>query len=134
MGQVASYMWAIEMWQSNPIFGAGLGAFIAAHMNEFKDPLTIHNTALWMLTEMGLVGFILFLSIPLAFLSHLWEQWKIELKKDDFALILIGITFTLFSQTHDMLYQGVFWLLLGILVTNTFIINDTLASRFKRVA
>lgn len=132
--RVASYMWAIKMWKSNPIFGAGLGAFIAAHMNDFKDPLTIHNTALWVLTEMGVVGFILFLAIPLAFLSHLWKQSKIELKKDDFALILIGITFTLFSQTHDMLYQRVFWFLLGMLVTNTFIMNDTLASRFKHVS
>ncbi len=51
-------MWAIEMWKSNPIFGAGLAAFIAAHMDDFKDPLTILNTALWVLTEIGLVGFL----------------------------------------------------------------------------
>ena len=131
--RVASYLWAFELWKSNPILGAGLGAFISSHMNDFKDPLTIHNSTLWILAEMGLVGFILFMKMPFAFASHLWKQWKIELKQADVALIHIGVVFALFSQTHDMLYQRVFWFLLGMLVTNRFVINDTLSSRFQNV-
>ena len=64
-----------KLFKSHPLFGAGLGAF----RNEMfvssttGIPLLIHSTALWLLAELGLFGFLIF-TIPAINIFRL--EWK----------------------------------------------------------
>ncbi|EPY00508.1 O-antigen ligase family protein [Magnetospirillum fulvum] len=52
---------ALELWSSTPIMGAGLGAFLLQQkMARVDEPSTIHTSALWLLVETGIVGFLIF--------------------------------------------------------------------------
>ncbi len=116
--RIASYQWAFDLWKEYPLFGAGLGAFISTHFDEFKTPLTIHNTFLWILVEMGVLGVLFFLPLPLTILAHIRKKWQAKLEWDDLALLLVLVAIVLFSMTHEILYQRVLWFILGILITN----------------
>ena len=127
--RVASYRLGFEMWLANPVFGAGMGAFISEYMNDFRVPLTIHNSGLWILAEMGLAGFVLFLSLPLAILAHIRKKYCRKFQWDDFALLLCLISAGVFSQAHDILYQRILWFMLGLLAANKICMSDTLSRR-----
>jgi hypothetical protein len=45
----------------HPVFGAGLGAFRNQMILTLDGlPLVIHSTAVWLLAELGIVGFLIF--------------------------------------------------------------------------
>src|SRR5581483_3719366 len=51
----------LKMFADHPIFGAGLGAFRNQLILASSGiPLLIHSTAIWLLAEMGIVGFLAF--------------------------------------------------------------------------
>jgi len=127
--RVASYKLGLEMWLENPVFGAGMGAFISKYMNDFRVPLTIHNSGLWILAEMGLAGLVLFLSLPLAILAHIRRKYCRNFQWDDFALLLCLVSTVVFSQGHDILYQRILWFMLGLLAANKICMSDTLSRR-----
>lgn len=113
-----SYVFGLAMWQDHPFMGAGLGAFLEAY-NDFKPkPLSIHNTALWILAEMGIIGFALFLALPLIILRHFVRNRDATLSAADFSLLAVLLSAALFSQTHEILYQRIFWFVLGMLTAN----------------
>lgn len=104
-----------QLWISNPFIGAGLGAFVRGELDANRDFITIHNSALWLLTELGVVGFAIFSGgFAIAFYrgwisarhGHPWAR----------ALVLLLIAFGLFQMPHDILYQRIFWLLFGVLL------------------
>lgn len=104
---------ALKMWWSAPITGVGLGVFIFDENKSFSYPLQIHNTFLWVLAEFGLVGAI----------SAAWGVWRFskfilakkvsQLEPIDRVFALIFISFMLFSQMHEILYQRILWLIIG---------------------
>ena len=76
-------------------------------------PLVIHSTAIWLLAETGLAGFLVFFfwawrtySTAFANRKTLWGL----------TLVLVLTVFAVISQAHDMLYQRAFWLMLGALL------------------
>ena len=101
-----------KLFLAHPIFGAGLGAYIANRIKEFGVPMVIHSSPLWLLAEMGLVGFAIFIA-PVVRL-FLGEFRKIHSADPaTHLLILILTAFGIISVIHDMMYQRTFWLLLG---------------------
>lgn len=59
---------AWELWKSSPVFGVGLGQFVnsaASFIDHGSEGIIAHNTYLSMLAETGMVGFALFMLIPL---------------------------------------------------------------------
>ena len=50
----------LAMFLAHPLFGAGLGAYMADQLSTTGVPLLIHSTAVWLLAETGLVGFAVF--------------------------------------------------------------------------
>lgn len=129
--RLASYIWAWDMWLENQVFGAGLGAFISTHESDFSIPLTIHNTALWIAAEMGLVGLFLIAPLPLCIIMHVKKSFEVKLAWEDFALALVLITFVIFSMAHEVLYQRSFWLTLGLLCANQLSIRGISAVKVK---
>ncbi len=102
----------LDLFRGHPIFGAGLGAF----RNEMilasgGIPLIIHSTAVWLLAEFGLVGFLVF-AVPGL---YVWiTEWPRA--REDRASAVIALCFVAFavmSAPADMMYQRTFWLLVG---------------------
>jgi Lysylphosphatidylglycerol synthase TM region/O-Antigen ligase len=101
--------WA--MFTAHPIFGAGLGAFMNQEIQK-GTPLVIHSTPLWLLAEMGVVGFLV-MAAPIAriFASEICHP-----RQSDTAgllLVLIIAAFAVVANAHDIMFQRAFWLLLG---------------------
>ncbi len=101
-----------DMFMANPLFGAGLGAFIERYMRASGTALVIYSTPLWLLAELGIVGLF-------AFVAPLVRVLKYEMRgaqPQDPArelLILVLLAFAVVAAFHDMMYQRTFWLLMG---------------------
>jgi len=103
----------LEMFKSHPLLGAGLGAFMHSEVEATGMPLVIHSSYLWLLAEMGILGFLAFMLMPVSVLKALWltKTWK----GDWMFTAALGclVVFAVMSLVHDMLYQRAFWLLAG---------------------
>lgn len=100
----------LRMFLDNPIFGAGLGAFIAEWPAKYK--LVVHSTPVWLLAEFGIVGAAVFF-IPIVRIA--FGELK-RFRRDDSAgnlLILIIAGFASMSCFHELFNQRTFWFLLG---------------------
>ncbi len=106
---------AFEQWKSSPIFGIGLGVFIANSTGWLGYPQVIHSTPIWILTEFGIVGVVIFSVIFFSLArSILRRKWRLPANS---ALILLLLAFLVFSFVHEMFFQRIFWLILGALLS-----------------
>ncbi len=94
--------------------GVGLGVFIAKSTAWLGHPQVIHSTPLWLLAELGLVGFVVICSIFFVLARNAWKQWSKSLP--DRILFMVLAVVALFSQVHEIFYQRIFWLVLGVLL------------------
>lgn len=110
--RLATIVGGLKLFLDHPVFGAGLGAFRnEMHMASSGIPLLIHSTSIWLLAELGLVGFAAFV-LPAAYIFL--KEWGYARKEQASALIVLSlITFAVMSGPADMLYQRTFWLLIG---------------------
>ncbi len=107
------YQRALGYWQEQPLIGIGLGGFLW-HSNLKGVPQsesTIHSTGVWLLTETGVLGFLLFL----AFFSVCF----IALLKSKASPLAVGVAGVLLvmlgaSAGTEILYQRYLWFLLGM--------------------
>ncbi|MGH9761791.1 MAG: O-antigen ligase family protein, partial [Blastocatellia bacterium] len=107
----------LRMFLAHPIFGAGLGAFVASFERSHGEFLIIHSTPIWLLAETGIVGFAIFV----AWYSYvLAREIRASLSghPDSVGILLVLslIAFGVMSQVHDLMYQRAFWFLLGATV------------------
>lgn len=102
----------IKMWADNPIFGSGLGVFFATSATYYGQPTVIHSTPVWVLAELGLIGFTLLAAISFNFYK---SAFLFDLKKPKNAcLVIIMTNFLIFGLVHEIFYQRIFWLVIGI--------------------
>ena len=100
----------LAMFTAQPLFGAGLGAYIHDQATTVGTPLVIHSTAVWLLAETGLIGFAVFATAALRLLAE--AVWR-RAEPAALMLLLTLCAFGLISMAHEMLYQRAIWLLLG---------------------
>lgn len=111
--RIQSMMAGLRMWLEHPVFGAGLGAFVRLGLGENGLPLVIHNTPIWLLAELGLVGAIV---CGAFFVTLLWsarDGLKRAYSPQHKILLLSILCFGLFGLVHEIFYQRIFWLILG---------------------
>jgi hypothetical protein len=110
--RVASLHGGLRLFLEHPLFGAGLGAFMAERIRDFGTPLVIHSTPLWLLAELGIVGFIIFM---LPVIRIFFTEINRVRMGDPAAqiLVLLIVVLGVMSEVHELLYQRGFWLLLG---------------------
>ena len=72
--QMKSWVGGAYMWMDHPVFGAGLGAFVLGQIKATGTPLLIHNSYLWILAEMGVIGLGCFLIVPYGFFKHVQHK------------------------------------------------------------
>ncbi len=106
--EIFEHAW--DLWRESPIVGAGLGVFYEKSTEWSDQPVVIHNTFIWILSEFGVFGATL---IVAAF----WGLFRFAVQarkyKTHGILLMLLIVFALFSQAHEVFYQRVFWLVLG---------------------
>lgn len=100
----------IAMFLAHPLFGAGLGAYMAGQLETTGVPLIIHSTGVWLLAETGLAGFAVF---ALAAWRIFACAYRRRFEPAGLALLLALGGFAVMAQAHDLLYQRALWLLLG---------------------
>jgi O-antigen ligase len=112
--RIQGYRLALDLWLAHPILGSGLGSYIAAYQTKYGHPEVIHSTALWILTEMGIVGFVVFagflrrlIRLLLAPVSGEAQRWRNAALLSCWALL--GM-----SLTNEVMYQRIIWLILGL--------------------
>jgi O-antigen ligase len=76
-----------------------------------NQPLLIHSTAVWLLAELGLVGFLAF-AIPAIYVFA--NDWQHARKQRVSALIVLClVAFAIVASPADVLCQCTFWPLIG---------------------
>ena len=99
----------LRMFVEHPIFGQGLGAYIAEQKKAAY--VIIHSTPVWLLAELGLIGLFAFVIPALRILQI--EVKRIKIDPVSGFLVLAIVAFGMMSAVHEMLYQRAMWLLLG---------------------
>jgi len=104
----------LKLFADHPLFGAGLGAFRSQTILSTSGvPLVIHSTALWLLAELEIIGFLTF-AIPAIYIFV--TEWRRVRKSNDLVsavIVLSFVAFAVMSGPADMLYQRTFWLVVG---------------------
>lgn len=102
---------ALDMWLKYPLFGAGLGAFYHESAEVIGVDVVIHNTALWMLAEFGLFGFVLFACSFFCVCRYAVTGCGLRVARN--AIILLLLAFAVMSLFHEVFYQRIFWIFIG---------------------
>lgn len=111
--RVLSIVKGLELWREYPLFGAGLGVFMHDQVVTTGKELVIHNSYLWLLAELGIVGFLVFMLLPASVLWTIWQNREKDIKWYVLAVLGFLLVMAVTSLVHDMLYQRAFWLLMG---------------------
>ena len=104
----------IHMWLENVLIGAGLGAYLHSQGDWDKPVVVIHSTPIWLLAEFGLLGFGIFAAAFVLLMN--WALSRRDIFPDTMAarcLVLVLLAFAIFSTVHEILYQRIFWFMLG---------------------
>ncbi len=110
--RLVSLIGAWRLFVEHPVFGAGLGAFRnQLIVSDSGIPLLIHSSALWLLAELGLVGFLSF-AVP-AIYVWLTEWRRARVEPASAVIVLCLVAFAVMGTPADMIYQRTFWLLIG---------------------
>lgn len=112
---------ALALWKTAPIAGAGLGSFLIYQKElygELKD--VIDNSPLWLLTETGLLGLLVFSGFYTVCLYWLWRSSH-PLSK---SMIGILLAFGIFALFHEIIYTRFIWFFLGLSLASERILAD----------
>lgn len=120
--RIESYRLAGEMWLADPVLGAGLGQHIRAQLIEHpeQEPVQVHSTPLWLATETGTTGLIVFgMMFVLVWRRLRWlsdVQTETPTRDADFAaaILLALLGWAVMSLFHELMYQRALWLLIGL--------------------
>ena len=110
--RLVSIVGGLNLFWEHPVLGAGLGAFRNQMIPTPEGlPLVIHSTAVWLLAELGIVGFLIF---AVSFIHVFFKEWKCAPVDQTSAFIVLCLAgFAVMSGPGDMLYQRTFWFLIG---------------------
>jgi len=111
--RLVSIVGGLKLFADHPIFGAGLGAFRNEMILATSGiPLLIHSTGVWLLAELGTIGFIVFVSPAIYIFLKEWAHARNE--QASALIVLCFVAFAVMCGPADMLYQRTFWLLIGV--------------------
>jgi hypothetical protein len=110
--RIASLQGALKIFLDHPIFGGGLGLFVAEQLRQFGKTLVVHSTPLWLLAETGTVGLSV---VATLFARVVISEFRRVVRGDSIALliVLILIALGIVSLVHELFYQRGFWFLFG---------------------
>ncbi len=125
---INNVLWRLELWRMAtkaalrfyPLFGFPLGTsidFAAFELYDFNLNLDLHNSHLSFLFRMGIVGFLLYLSILIFYLSTLIKSYRRSLDPR-LAAYVAGFLSLFLLTAFNVMLEGpfcgsVFWIVVG---------------------
>jgi hypothetical protein len=113
---------SLHYWMDSPFLGIGLGNFLVKQKQagevEIKtgEPGVIHNTLLWILTEMGLLGFLVFAYLPCRYFYKTWQEVKSKASPFMLGMLFVMTVLGISSMATEIFYQRYLWVFWGMLV------------------
>lgn len=115
--RIETIVQGLELWRQAPLLGHGLGGFMQDRIANGHKALVIHNVPVWVLAEMGLVGFALIATGFVMFVRGLMSYRLLpDARLVANAAFICLIAFCLGGLTQDFFYQRIFWFVAGLLV------------------
>jgi len=115
--RIVSTRLALEYWRDQPLRGIGLGSYLWRRA-QTDDPTAgtgIHATGLWLITETGLVGLVLFSAFfVVALRALIWRDRRLEVDPLPIGIAAVLVTLAAASLGTEILYQRYLWVLAGI--------------------
>lgn len=104
---------AIGLWVEHPIIGVGLGGYLWSELSKGRTS-TIHTSALWLLTETGIVGLLLFSAFWVDIFLQLWKQ-RYQSERADLVICGVAVLAALCgaSIALEAMYQRYVWFFIG---------------------
>ena len=78
----------------------------------YDQHIVIHSTPVWVLAELGLIGFVVLSVIAINILNLL--SCLIKKKPENACLLIIMVHFLVFGLVHEIFSQRIFWLAIGL--------------------
>ena len=104
----------LEGFSRHPFFGMGVGSFFA------QQGSIVHNTAIWFLTEFGLIGLAVFLGFVSWFAFRARAAYRLAPPREKpivFGLILGFIAMAAMSLGIEAFYQRHWWLIFALIAS-----------------
>lgn len=109
---------SLELWKTSPVIGVGIGTSQKEQVKDFGEILSvIDSTPLWVLTEMGLLGLLIFSGFFIFCFVTVWKSAKQN--KGIYGTLSLGmvlslIAFATMCLLHEFTYTRFIWFLLGL--------------------
>ncbi len=127
--RMATFRAGMAMFTDNPLFGVGPGCSIVAYPLYVpkdahcgcQDQLVIHNAFIQMLSEMGALGFIPFMTFLGSAVLHAWRLQRVEAYPPDLKTYAMGLELALWGFLVCGMSGGFSWswfpyILVGLIV------------------
>lgn len=114
MERMQSILHGLALWRESPVFGVGLGVAIQDSISLSSRPLVIHSTPIWILVEFGIAGFSGAVAAVWCFIK-MFKRAGIRNLRNRILLLLL-LAFSIFGLVHEIFYQRIFWLVLGVAI------------------
>lgn len=108
--RMQSIVGGLQLFMNHPVFGAGLGAYFE-QTRAAGHAVVIHSVPVWLLAEMGIVGLLAFLAPAVRLFFAQWPRAGSD--RSALLIVLLLVAFGVVSLAHEILYQRIFWLVLG---------------------
>lgn len=103
--------------QSNPILGAGLGAYKPFQINKRGEFIEVIDfTGLWLLVETGILGLLSFSGFFVLCIGTVFKQYKSSHDSFYLAYLVFLMSFAAMSLLHEFMYTRFVWFFLGMAV------------------
>lgn len=120
-GRVTTWSAAWEIYKRSPIIGSGLGSFVTLAPMYGSFIVFTHNFFLYILVEMGLIGFILFILFSMKIirgLIHFAYKYGDQISRTIFLGFLASLVVLVIQASFKTigLANPMFWAILGLIV------------------
>jgi O-antigen ligase len=133
------WQYAFEVWQQQPVFGQGIGAFRRI-INSYNINLTAHNSFISIMVEQGIIGLLFYLGVLFILIKYILKLPN-NLKLLLGLLVGIAILGQMSMTLHDRLYIWfiytwsllVFYSNANVTNTYTWLVQQYNAVRLNRI-
>jgi O-antigen ligase len=110
-GDIRFLLWhtALKEFQESPLFGVGIGRSAEVIENEIGYALTTHNQYVENLLELGIIGFLFFMSFHVFIISQCWKSYKVYKRESTLGLLLFFISCLVFYFGNTGFTSRVIW-------------------------
>jgi len=122
----------LELFKKNILLGSGLGYFRYISPDFFDGKyITIHSTPIWILAEFGLITFLVFVNELKNILVFCFKNLKTFIFSR--LIVILLLNFIVFSLAHEILYQRIFWMILGLTLASDGLFNSVLNEKNNKI-